>query len=94
MLYNNSVIFVMNAAIFAYTISTNADDKTLEKISASPELMSKVIIISFCGAVGQIFIYFTLSLHNGYKLGIITTTRKCFSVLISAFAFNHKFTNI
>ena len=94
MLYTNCVVFVANAAIFAYTMATNAEEKTLDKIQASPDLTSKVIIIALCGAIGQIFIYFTLSLHNGYKLGIITTTRKCFSVLISAFAFNHKFTTM
>jgi UDP-galactose transporter B1 len=94
MLYTNCVIFVLNAAIFAYTMATDPEEKTLDKINASPELTSKVVIIALCGAVGQIFVYFTLSLYNGYKLGIITTTRKCFSVLISAFAFNHKFTNI
>ena len=33
-------------------------------------------------------------MHDCYKLSIITTTRKCVSVVVSAFAFNHAFTQV
>jgi UDP-galactose transporter B1 len=51
-------------------------------------------MIGVSGAVGQIFIFFTISLFNSYLLTVITTSRKLFSVVLSNFSFNHKFTSI
>jgi len=51
-------------------------------------------MIGVSGALGQIFIYLTISLFNSYLLTVITTTRKLFSVLLSNFSFNHHFTPI
>jgi UDP-galactose transporter B1 len=48
-------------------------------------------MISLSGAMGQIFIYFAISLFNCYLLTIITTSRKLFSVIFSNFWFNHDF---
>lgn len=50
------------------------------------------MMLGLCGGLGQIFIYFTLSLFDGYKVSIITTTRKCMSIVASNFIFNHRFT--
>ena len=43
---------------------------------------------------GQVFIYLTISIFNSYVLTIMTTSRKLFSVIMSSFLFNHKFTAI
>lgn len=58
----------------------------------SSELLQGTLVISLCGAFGQIFIYLTISLFDSYKVSIITTTRKCLSVVASNFLFNHQFT--
>jgi drug/metabolite transporter (DMT)-like permease len=50
-------------------------------------------MIGTSGAIGQIFIFFAISLFNCCVLTIITTTtRKLFSVFISNSQFNHHFT--
>lgn len=56
--------------------------------------MRDVMLIALCGAFGQIFIYLTISLHDCYKLSIMTTTRKCLTVLISALWFEHAFSEV
>ena len=67
---------------------------TYERILTDPSLLAQVTVLCLCGAFGQIFIYFTISLHDSYKVSIITTCRKCFSVVISNVIFGHAFTNI
>lgn len=46
-------------------------------------------MISASGALGQIFIYFAISIFNNYLLAVITTSRKLFSVVISNVTFSH-----
>jgi solute carrier family 35 (UDP-galactose transporter), member B1 len=91
MFYNNACILLINIAIFAYQCIATGDD-SLQRMIAEPSLLRDTLLISFAGAVGQIFIYLTISLFDGYKLSIATTSRKCVSVVISAQFFDHKFT--
>jgi len=70
------------------------EDDTLERVLSNPTMLRDVILIGMTGACGQIFIFLTISLHDCYMLSIITTSRKCFSVVASAFIFNHAFTNM
>ena len=51
-------------------------------------------MVGLSGAVGQIFIFLTISLFDCYNLTIITTTRKFFSVVYSNFRFGHNFTEM
>lgn len=76
--------------MYGYAFIVN-DDKSLQRILADPQLLRDTILISLCGAFGQIFIYLTMSLYDNYKVAIITTTRKCLSVVASAVLFNHAF---
>ena len=46
------------------------------------------------GSVGQVFIFFCISVFDCYLLSVITTTRKFFSVVYSNFIFGHKFTQM
>jgi solute carrier family 35 (UDP-galactose transporter), member B1 len=69
-------------------------DDSLKRMIAEPSLLRDTLLISFAGAVGQIFVYLTISLFDGYKLSIATTSRKCLSVVISAYFFEHKFTQV
>jgi solute carrier family 35 (UDP-galactose transporter), member B1 len=59
-----------------------------------PSLLRDTLLISLAGAVGQVFIYLTISLFDGYKLSIATTSRKCLSVVVSAYFFEHLFTPV
>ena len=53
------------------------------------DLLVDTFVLALCGAFGQVFIYLTVSLHDGYKVSIFTTARKCFSVVFSAYVFRH-----
>jgi UDP-galactose transporter B1 len=91
MFSNNFVSLVANIALYIVTLMTTGDD-TLTRVINDHELLTKVLMIGTSGAIGQIFIFFAISLFNCYVLTIITTTRKLFSVLISNIEFNHHFT--
>ena len=64
----------------------------MTRVLGDVTLMRDILLIALCGAIGQIFIFLTISLHDCYKLSIMTTSRKCFTFVISAYAFNHDFT--
>ena len=53
-----------------------------------------MLLISASGALGQIFIYFAISIFNNYLLAVITTSRKLFSVVISNITFDHHLTQM
>ena len=93
MLYTNTVGMIGNFIFFNFARIVN-EDNTLERVLENPTLMRDVLLIGLTGACGQIFIFLTISLHDCYMLSIITTSRKCFSVVMSAFLFNHAFTNM
>lgn len=90
MLYNNLVGLAGNLAFFSFSCVVQGDN-TLQRVVADPSLMRDIVLIAVCGAIGQIFIFLTISLHDCYKLSIMTTSRKCLTVVISAFAFKHDF---
>jgi drug/metabolite transporter (DMT)-like permease len=93
MLYNNLIGLVGNAVFFIVACCFY-EDTTLTRVMNDFSLLRDVFLISFCGAIGQIFIYLTISLHDCYKLSIMTTSRKCLTVVISAFAFDHEFSQM
>ena len=90
MLYNNAVGLFGNI-LFYVLQSTMSEDTTIARVTSDQSLMRQVILLGLCGAIGQIFIYLTISLYDSYKVSVITTGRKCISVVISNIAFNHTF---
>jgi UDP-galactose transporter B1 len=92
MLYSNLIGLVGSVAMYTYSVIVHEDD-TLSKIIEDPALLNKVILISVCGALGQIFIYLTISLHDCLMLSVFTTSRKCLSVVLSSIIFKHSFSN-
>ncbi len=90
MLYTNTCLLFGNLVMFSYS-HFFMQDTSLSRVLNDAALLRETILISLCGAFGQIFIYLTMSLYDNYKVAIITTTRKCLSVVASAFLFNHKF---
>ncbi len=50
-----------------------------------PEVFSAILVYSIASAVGQNFVYYTLTQFNPLVLTTVTTTRKIFSTLFSVF---------
>lgn len=86
MLYSNLIGLAGNALFYAYAVHINGDT-TFSRVIQDPALTRNVLLISLCGALGQIFIYLTISLHDCLLLAVFTTSRKCFSVVVSSIIF-------
>merc|ERR1719240_2188493 len=50
-----------------------------------PEVMNAILLYSLASAVGQVFIYYTVTEFGPLLLTTVTTTRKIFSTLYSVF---------
>jgi len=58
--------------------------------SENPVILNKIGRFALCSAVGQSFIFYTISNFEPLVCSTVTTTRKIFSVLLSIFLNNHK----
>jgi UDP-galactose transporter B1 len=58
--------------------------------SRYPNVIKDILIFSFCGSLGQCFIFFTLARFGSLVLVTVTVTRKMFSMLLSVFWFGHQ----
>ncbi|KAF3937060.1 hypothetical protein ABW19_dt0201508 [Dactylella cylindrospora] len=56
----------------------------------NPGVAGDVVGFAMCGAVGQVFIFYTLSRFGSLTLVTVTVTRKMFSMILSVFAFGHR----
>jgi UDP-galactose transporter B1 len=56
----------------------------------NPVILNKILKFSACSAVGQSFIFYTISNFDPLVTTTVTTTRKVFSVLLSIFLNGHK----
>lgn len=54
-----------------------------------PEALKSVLGFAACGAVGQLFIFYTLSHYSSLILVTVTVTRKMLTMLLSVFWFGH-----
>jgi len=61
----------------------------IEYISTNPDILYLIIKFSICSAVGQSFIFYTISHFDPLVCSTATTTRKIFSVLLSIFLKGH-----
>jgi len=91
MFYTNLVSMGFNCLFYIATRLYQGDN-TFENVVAKNDVLMNVLSFGICGGAGQIFIFLTISLHNCLTLSIMTTCRKCFSMVISAYFFNHSFT--
>lgn len=55
----------------------------------NPVILGKLVKFAICSAVGQAFIFYTISEFDPLVCSTVTTTRKVFSVLLSIFTHNH-----
>ncbi|OJJ47663.1 hypothetical protein ASPZODRAFT_1740252 [Penicilliopsis zonata CBS 506.65] len=58
-------------------------------LSRHPEAFREVLGFAACGAVGQLFIFYTLSKFSSLLLVTVTVTRKMLTMLLSVFWFGH-----
>ncbi|KAI1393713.1 UAA transporter [Hypoxylon trugodes] len=59
-----------------------------------PSVWADVLGFAACGAVGQVFIFYTLSTFSSVLLVTVTVTRKMFTMILSVVAFGHRLTNM
>lgn len=72
--------------------SFNALSSALGFIASHPGVTPDLLLFSVCGAVGQLFIFVTLSHYGSLTLVTITVTRKMVTMLLSVFVFDHHLT--
>lgn len=90
MLYTSIVALMANTCFYSYSVIVRGDT-TFDRVTSDPVLTRNVFLLALCGAMGQIFIYLTISLHDCLLLSVFTTSRKCLSVILSSFLFSHSF---
>lgn len=54
-----------------------------------PAVTLDVVLFGLCGALGQVFVFYTLEHFGSLSLVTVTVTRKLFTILISLFWFQH-----
>ncbi|KAI1375043.1 UAA transporter [Hypoxylon crocopeplum] len=59
-----------------------------------PGVWADVLGFAACGAVGQVFIFYTLSTFSSVLLVTVTVTRKMFTMILSVVAFGHRLSNM
>lgn len=66
----------------------------LEFVTKYPAVWKDVLGFAACGALGQVFIFYTLSTFSSVLLVTVTVTRKMFTMILSVVAFGHRLTQM
>ena len=64
----------------------------LDFVARHPSVFVDLLSFAACGAVGQIFIYYTLSKFSSLLLVTVTVTRKMLTMMLSVLWFGHSLT--
>ncbi|KAI4120929.1 MAG: hypothetical protein LQ338_006668 [Usnochroma carphineum] len=73
------------------TGSTSSElSSALAFIRTHPAVGKDIILFAICGAVGQIFIYYTLAHFSSLLLVTVTVTRKMLTMMLSVVWFGHR----
>ncbi len=70
--------------------STNELSAALTFIRANPAVTQDILLFAVCGAVGQIFIFYTLAHFSSLLLVTVTVTRKMLTMILSVLWFGHR----
>jgi UDP-galactose transporter B1 len=87
MVSNNLVGLLFSVALMIFNYVEIQHELTIENIK-------DLAIIGFSGAIGQIFIFLTITKFDCFLLTTVTTSRKFFSLLISIIVFSHPMNQI
>ncbi|OAA43067.1 UDP-Glc/Gal endoplasmic reticulum nucleotide sugar transporter [Metarhizium rileyi] len=66
----------------------------LDFMRRHPAVWTDVLGFAACGAIGQVFIFYTLSTFSSVLLVTVTVTRKMFTMILSVVAFGHRLTQM
>ena len=93
MFVNNMVGLVLSLVIYTVGVFSEGDD-THTRIFSDRQTLFDCVMVGLTGSIGQVFIFFCISVFDCYLLSVITTTRKFFSVVYSNFRFGHNFNHM
>jgi UDP-galactose transporter B1 len=79
----------MSLAATAVSLAVGDFNTGLTYCSANPVILNKILKFALCSAVGQSFIFYTISEFDPLVCSTVTTTRKVFSVLLSIVLHGH-----
>ncbi len=79
----------MGITAFALAVGLNEFLPGIKFCLDNPIILNKIIKFALCSAVGQSFIFYTISNFDPLVCTTVTTTRKVFSVLLSIFINGH-----
>lgn len=65
---------------------------SLDFFLSHPSFAFHSVVLSICSAVGQLFIYYTISQYGPLIFTLIVTTRQALSILLSCFVYGHRLT--
>lgn len=78
-------------AIFGIRASAAGElQSALAFLSRHPSVTKDILLFASCGAIGQVFIFYTLSKFSSLLLVTITVTRKMLTMLLSVVWFGHR----
>lgn len=86
-MYFTNCYMMITATIFATVLGEFTSG--LNYIAINPDILLLIVKFSICSAIGQSFIFYTISHFDPLVCSTATTTRKIFSVLLSIFLKGH-----
>lgn len=90
------MMFFMHAFTVLFLLSWLLLNPFTHELSAAlafarsfPAILTDVLLFGTCGALGQVFVFYTLEHFGSLSLVTVTVTRKLFTILLSLLWFNH-----
>lgn len=68
---------------------TGEGERAVYFVLRHPEVLLNIVLFSLASAIGQIFIFYTITLFGPLTCSIFTTTRKFFTILASVIIFGN-----
>ena len=97
-----TVLYLLLSPLLPSNLSFGSATKTesnelaaaLDFVARHPSVFPDLLSFAACGAVGQIFIYYTLSKFSSLLLVTVTVTRKMLTMMLSVLWFGHRLTGM
>ncbi|KAI9318606.1 UAA transporter [Dichotomocladium elegans] len=92
MFFMNAIGSVYMALYLVLNPYNNELWRAIQFCQTHPAVVGDVLLFGLCGALGQLFIFYTLQEYGSLRLVTVTVTRKLFTMLLSIFWFDHRLT--
>jgi solute carrier family 35 (UDP-galactose transporter), member B1 len=86
--------YIPTSIMSTFISNPNELSSAVAFLRAHPAVLNDVLAFAACGAIGQIFIFLTLSRFSSLLLVTVTVTRKMLSMLVSVLMFGHRLTGM